>query len=94
MKEYVQINRKRILIFIGVLIGVAILLIPTNTKNLEIENNTNPRVALESKKEITEEEKVKLSLNEKNDTIKFLADTFLIDEKILKNNKNMLAILP
>ena len=85
MKEYVQTNRKRILIFIGVLIGVAILLIPTNTKNLEIENNTNPRVALESKKEITEEEKVKLSLNEKNDTIKFLADTFLIDENILKN---------
>ena len=26
---------------------------PTNTKNLEVEYNTNPKVALDSKKEIT-----------------------------------------
>lgn len=85
MKEYVQTNRKRILIFIGVLIGVVVLLMPIDTKNLEVEYNTNPRVALESKKEITLEEKIELSLNEKSDTIKFLAGTFLIDENILRN---------
>lgn len=50
MKEYVQTNRKKILIFIGVLIGVVILLMPTDTKNLEVEYNTNPKVALDSKK--------------------------------------------
>lgn len=85
MKEYVQTNRKKILIFIGVLIGVVILLMPTDTKNLEVEYNTNPKVALDSKKEITMEEKIELSLNEKGDTIKFLANTFLIDEEILRN---------
>ncbi len=85
MKEYVQTNRKRILIFIGVLIGVVILLMPTNTKNLEVKYNINPKVALDSKKEITMEEKIELSLNEKSDTIKFLANTFLINEEILKN---------
>ena len=31
------------------------------------------------------EEKIELSLNEKGDTIKFLANTFLIDEEILRN---------
>lgn len=85
MKEYVQTNRKKILIFIGVLIGVIILLMPTNTKHLEVEYETNPKVALESVKEITEEEKIELTLNEKKDTIEFLANTFLIDENILLN---------
>lgn len=85
MKKYVQANRKKILIFIGVLIGMVILLMPTDTKNLEVEYTANPKIALESKKEITLEEKIELTLNEKNDTIKFLADTFLIDEDILKN---------
>ena len=58
---------------------------PTDTKNLEVEYNTNSKVALDSKKEITMEEKIELSLNEKGDTIKFLANTFLIDEEILRN---------
>lgn len=80
MIEYVQTNRKKILIYIGVLIGIVILLMPTKTKHLEVEYETSTEAYLESKKEITEEEKVSLMLNENMDTITFFSNTFLIDE--------------
>ena len=84
MKKYVQTNRKNILIFIGILIGITILLMPTDTQKYEVEYKNNPRLSVESKKVITEEEKVNLILDEKSDSIKFLADTFLINNDTLR----------
>lgn len=84
MKKYVQTNRKKILIFIGVLIGITILLMPTGTQKYEVEYQNNPRLSVESKKVITEEEKVTLMLDEKSDSIKFLADAFLINNDTLR----------
>lgn len=84
MKKYVQTNRKNILIFIGILIGITILLMPTNTQKYEVEYKNNPRLSVESKKLITEEEKVNYILDQKSDSIKFLADAFLISNEILR----------
>ena len=97
MKKYVQTNRKKILIFIGILIGITILLMPTDTKNFETEYKVSSRTTLESVKEVTDEEKLGLILAENQDSIKFMANTFLINEDILlerlRNNYEDLDLL-
>lgn len=85
MKEYVQTNRKKLLIFIGGLIGIVLLLMPMNTRHLEVEYETTPQVNLDSQKEITVEEQIDYTLIEKSNSIKFFANTFLIDENVLIN---------
>lgn len=60
-----------------------VLLIPTDTTHFEVEYEVNTKENMVSMRQITDEEKVNLMLDEKKDTIKFLANTFLIDENLL-----------
>ena len=83
MKNYVQANRRKILISIGVLIGVVMLLVPINTKHYEVEYTVSPKTTLETMKEVTVDDKIDMMLNEKTNSIKFFANTFLIDENVL-----------
>ena len=84
MKEYAQTNKKKIIAFIGILIGIGVLLITINNKHFDVEYEVNSNINLDSKNIITQEEEIKLILEENSNTIKFLANTFLIDDEVLK----------
>lgn len=83
MINYIKTNKNKIFIVIGVLVGVIILLQPSGTIHLKEEHEIENGVPLESMNKISYEDKIDLTLNEKKDSISFLAQTFQIDEKIL-----------
>ena len=53
MINYIKTNMKRILVIIGVLVGVVILLQPSGTKHLEVEHEVENGVPLESLNKIS-----------------------------------------
>ena len=67
------------------LVGVIILLQPSGTIHLEVENDVENGVPLESLNKLSYEDQVSMTLKEKKDSIKFLAETFQIDEDVLTN---------
>ena len=85
MINYIKTNKNKIFIIIGVLVGVIILLQPSGTIHLEVENDVENGVPLESLNKLSYEDQVSMTLKEKKDSIKFLAETFQIDEKVLIN---------
>lgn len=88
---------KKIVILMGIVIGMVILLTPNKGNVVEINTNVSKDKNLESIKVIKEEEKIALFLEEKMDSIIFLANTFKIDKEIiielLKENKMELNYL-
>lgn len=85
MINYIKTNKNKIFIIIGVLVGVIILLQPSGTIHLEVENDVENGVPLESLNKLSYEDQVSMTLKEKKDSIKFLAETFQIDEDVLTN---------
>ena len=85
MINYIKTNKNKIFIIIGVLVGVIILLQPSGTIHQEVENNVENGVPLENLNKLSYEDQVSMTLKEKKDSIKFLAETFQIDEKVLIN---------
>lgn len=85
MINYIKTNKNKIFIIIGVLVGVIILLQPSGTIHQEVENNVENGVPMENLNKLSYEDQVSMTLKEKKDSIKFLAETFQIDEKVLIN---------
>ena len=85
MINYIKTNKNKIFIIIGVLVGVIILLQPSGTIHLEVEKDVENGVPLESLNKLSYEDQVSMTLKEKKDSIKFLAETFQIDEDVLTN---------
>lgn len=82
MKDYIQSNKKGlILVFIATIIMVTIFTLD-NKKLNEITVDYNASI-VENKKEITEEEQIELMLKENNDSIAFFANVFQIDSEVL-----------
>lgn len=97
MIEHIKKNKKKIIILIGIFVGIGILLTPSKGNVVEINTNVSKGRDLESVKVITEEEKLSLFFEEKMDSITFLANTFKIDKEVflelLKENKDKLNYL-
>lgn len=95
MKKLKIANKKKIITIISIALGVGILLTPSKKEYIEI--NSSSQAFLESINEISDESKLKLILEEKKETIKFLSDTFGIDHEtviiLLKENKDNLGYL-
>lgn len=88
MIKYIKSNIKKIMIYIGVLVGVVILLQPSGTRELEVQSDVLNDVPLESSKQISYEDVKKNVLEENNDSIIFLAKTFQIEDTVLKGLLN------
>ena len=84
MKNYIKTNKNKIFIYIGIMIGVIILLMPDHSEHLELEHEAST-VAPQMMKELSLEDKINRVLSINEDTISFAALTFQIDKNLLLN---------
>lgn len=84
MKNYIKTNKKKIFIYVGIVIGVIILLMPDHSEHLEVEQETLA-TAPQMMKELSLEDKINRILSINEDAISFAALTFQIDENVLIN---------
>lgn len=84
MINYIINNKMKVFLIIVVLVGISILLIPHKGEVLQVEDvELNSKMNVSSKKELTDEEKLNILLNENIDEIRFFAKAFQIDEEVL-----------
>lgn len=98
MINYIINNKLKVFLFVVVLVGISILLVPHKGEVLQVEDvELNSKMNVTSKKELTEEEKVDILLNDNYDEISFFAKVFQINEDTLisklKSNYQELNLL-